>query len=165
MEHKALIGIGSNLGIPADNCEKAIRLLDDAAGIEVISCSSLYESEPVGKTDQNWFVNAAVVIKTSLPPETLLKQILKIEEALGRIRREKWGPRVIDLDILIYDKLVINTSTLIIPHPEMVKRRFVLQPLSECAGDYIHPVENKTIHDLLKALPENPLVKKILSVG
>lgn len=165
MKYKALIGIGSNLGIPAQNCEKAIRLLNDTAGIEVTSRSSLYQSEPVGNTEQNWFVNAAAVIKTSLEPESLLNQLLKIEEVLGRVRREKWGPRIIDLDILTYDNLVVNTPDLTLPHPEMAKRRFVLQPLSECAGDYIHPVENKTIHDLLKDLPENPQVKKILSVG
>lgn len=164
MKYKAFIGVGSNLGVPADNCEEAIRLLNATDDIEMISRSSLYESEPVGKTDQNSFVNATVAIKTSLVPERLLDAVLSIEKTLGRERREKWGPRIIDLDILAYEDLMINTTNLTLPHPEMTKRRFVLLPLSEFAGEYIHPVENKTILDLLKELPETPQVKKISPV-
>lgn len=163
MKYKAFIGIGSNLGSPAENCKKAIRLLNASPDIEVVTESSLYESEPVGKTDQNWFVNAAVAIKTSLTPETLLDAILKIEKDLGRERREKWGPRIIDLDLLAYEDRVIHSNSLILPHPEMTKRRFVLLPLSEFAGDYLHPVKNKTIADLLKELPEYPEVRKKVS--
>ncbi|MBC8288492.1 MAG: 2-amino-4-hydroxy-6-hydroxymethyldihydropteridine diphosphokinase [Nitrospinae bacterium] len=165
MHYKVFIGVGSNSGVPAENCEMAIRLLNATLEIEVIAQSSLYESEPVGKTDQNWFVNAAVAIKTSLAPETLLDAVLKIEKDLGRERREKWGPRIIDLDLLVYEDRVVNSTTLTLPHPEMTKRRFVLLPLSEFAGDYLHPIENKTIHDLLKELPENPQVRKISCVG
>jgi 2-amino-4-hydroxy-6-hydroxymethyldihydropteridine diphosphokinase len=162
MQYKAFIGIGSNLGTPAENCEQAIRLLHNPPGIEVVARSSLYESEPVGKIEQNWFVNTAVAIRTSLSPESLLNTIFKIEKDLGRERREKWGPRIIDLDILAYEDRVIQSTALTLPHPEMTKRRFVLLPLSEFAGDYMHPVENKTIHTLLKELPESPQVKKIL---
>ena len=165
MQYKAFIGIGSNLGIPAENCEQAIRLLHTPPGIEVIARSSLYESEPVGKIEQNWFVNTAVAIRTSLSPESLLNTIFKIEKDLGRERREKWGPRIIDLDILAYEDRVIHTTALTLPHPEMTKRRFVLLPLSEFAGDYMHPVENKTIHTLLQELPESPQVKKVLSTS
>ena len=165
MEYKAFIGIGSNLGIPAENCEQAIRLLHTPPGIEVIARSSLYESEPVGKIEQDWFVNTAVAIRTSLTPEALLNALFKIEKTLGRERREKWGPRIIDLDILAYEDRVIHTTALTLPHPEMTKRRFVLLPLSEFAGDYMHPVENKTIHTLLQELPESPQVKKVLSTS
>jgi len=164
MKYNALIGIGSNLGNPAENCEEAIRLLNAAPEVEVVARSCLYESEPVGKTDQNWFINATVSIKTSLTPEALLETILKIEKVFGRERREKWGPRIIDLDLLVYEDRVINSNNLTLPHPEMTKRRFVLLPLSEFAGDYFHPVENKTIHDLLKELPESPQVRKTLPV-
>lgn len=161
MKYKAFIGIGSNLGVPTENCEKAIRLLTANTEIEVVAQSCLYESEPVGKTDQNWFVNAVVAIKTSLTPEALLDAVLTIEKELGRERREKWGPRIIDLDLLSYENHVASSIDLTLPHPEMTKRRFVLLPLSEFAGDYLHPVENKTILDLLQELPENPQVKKI----
>lgn len=164
MKYNAFIGIGSNLGNPAENCEEAIRLLNAEPEVEVAARSCLYESEPVGKTDQNWFINAAVSIKTSLTPEALLETILKIEKVFGRKRREKWGPRIIDLDLLVYEDRVINSNNLTLPHPEMAKRRFVLLPLSEFAGDYLHPVENKTIHDLLKELPESPQVRKTLPV-
>lgn len=165
MKFKAFIGIGSNLGSPAKNCEKAIGLLHALPEIEIVSKSNLYTSEPVGQIEQNWFVNATVAIKTSLVPEALLNAILKIEKALGRIRSEKWGPRIIDLDILAYEDRVYHSASLTLPHPEMAKRRFVLLPLSEFAGDYIHPVENKTIYDLLKELPESPQVKKISSTS
>lgn len=162
MKYKAFIGIGSNLGVPAENCEKAIRLLKATTDIEVVAQSSLYESEPVGKTDQNWFVNAVIAIRTTLTPEALLVAVLAIEKDLGRERREKWGPRIIDLDLLAYEDHVTSSNDLTLPHPEMTKRRFVLLPLSEFAGDYLHPVKNKTIHDLLQELPQSPQVKKIL---
>jgi len=165
MQYKAFIGIGSNLGTPAENCEQAIRLLHIPPEIEVVARSSLYESEPVGKIEQNWFVNTTVAIKTSLGPEALLNAIFKIERDLGRKRRKKWGPRIIDLDLLAYGDRVIHSTALTVPHPEMAKRRFVLLPLSEFAGDYMHPVENKTIHTLLKELPESPQVRKILSTS
>ena len=165
MQYKAFIGIGSNLGTPAENCEQAIRLLHIPPEIEVVARSSLYESEPVGEIEQNWFVNATVAIKTSLTPEALLNTIFKIEKVLGRERREKWGPRIIDLDLLVYEDHLIHSTTLTLPHPEMAKRRFVLLPLSEFAGDYMHPVENKTIHTLLKELPESSQVRKILQTS
>ena len=165
MKYNVFVGIGSNLGIPTANCEEAIRLLNDSPKIEIIDRSNLYESEPVGGIPQNWFVNTTVAIKTSLDPERLLFEFFKIENNLGRKRREKWGPRIIDLDMLAYENYVINSTTLTLPHPEMTKRRFVLLPLSEFAGDYLHPIENKTIYDLLKELPENPKVRKISSAG
>ena len=165
MEYKVFVGIGSNLGVPIENCEKAICLLNSLPKAEIIDRSNLYESEPIGEISQNWFVNTTVAIKTSLDPESLLEELFNVENNLGRKRKEKWGPRIIDLDILVYENYVINSATLTLPHPEMTKRRFVLLPLSEFAGDYEHPIENKTISELLKELPENPQVRKISSTG
>jgi len=161
MTHKALIGIGSNLGLAAENCEKAISFLNNSESLQVTAHSSLYQSEPVGKKDQPWFVNGAVEVSTSLNPEQLLQHLLNIEHQFGRKRKGKWGPRIIDLDILDYDGKIFNSETLTLPHPEMTQRRFVLEPLSEIAGSTIHPLEKKTILDLLKELPQKPLVKKL----
>jgi len=161
MTYKALIGVGSNLGLAAENCEKAISLLNNSESIQVTAHSSLYQSEPVGKKDQPWFINCAVEVNTSLAPEELLQYLLNIEQQFGRKRKEKWGPRIIDLDILDYEGKIFNSKTLTLPHPEMTQRRFVLEPLSEIAGSTIHPLEKKTILDLLKELPQKPLVKKL----
>lgn len=149
------------MGSTAENCEKAISLINESESIKVTAQSTLYESEPVGKTDQPWFVNGAVEIRTTLPPEKLLQVLLKIEQKFGRVREEKWGPRIIDLDILDYEGEIINSESLTLPHPEMTVRRFVLEPLSEIAGETIHPIEKKTIFELLKELPTIPIVKKI----
>tara|TARA_Y100000588_G_scaffold292634_1_gene312044 strand:+ start:2005 stop:2499 length:495 start_codon:yes stop_codon:yes gene_type:complete len=161
MDQKALIGIGSNLGSPAENCRKAVASLCESEEINVIKQSSLYESEPIGKKNQPWFVNTVIEIQTSLSPERLLKKLLNIEQQFGRTRNEKWGPRIIDLDILDYDGRIINSESLTLPHPEMLNRRFVLEPLSEISGSIIHPVQNKSIQSLLNELPKNPVVKKI----
>tara|TARA_Y100000590_G_scaffold62434_1_gene66775 strand:+ start:7299 stop:7793 length:495 start_codon:yes stop_codon:yes gene_type:complete len=161
MDQKALIGIGSNLGSPVENCRKAVASLCESEEINVIKQSSLYESEPIGKKNQPWFVNTVIEIQTSLSPERLLKKLLNIEQQFGRTRNEKWGPRIIDLDILDYDGRIINSESLTLPHPEMLNRRFVLEPLSEISGSIIHPVQNKSIQSLLNELPKNPVVKKI----
>jgi 2-amino-4-hydroxy-6-hydroxymethyldihydropteridine diphosphokinase len=157
----AYIGIGSNIGSPIVNCQRSIALLDNHAGIKVIAHSSFYETEPIGPTDQSWFVNAVAEISTDMDPIPLLDALLNIEIAMGRIRNEKWGPRKIDLDILLYGKSVIKNDRLAIPHPEMIKRRFVLAPLNELAPDLIHPTENKTIQQLLSELPKD---KKIIQL-
>jgi 2-amino-4-hydroxy-6-hydroxymethyldihydropteridine diphosphokinase len=161
MTHRALIGVGSNIGLAAQNCEKAITLVNKSESVNVTAQSSLYESQPVGKTNQAWFVNATIEVCTKLGPEELLHFLLKIEQEFGRIRKEKWGARIIDLDILDFEGLIINSKTLTLPHPEMTQRRFVLEPLSEIAGETIHPLEKKMISDLLKELPKTPVVKKI----
>jgi 2-amino-4-hydroxy-6-hydroxymethyldihydropteridine diphosphokinase len=159
MTHRALIGIGSNIGLAAENCEKAIALINKS--VNVTAQSSLYESEPVGKVNQAWFVNAAIEVHTTLAPEELLQLLLKIEQHFGRTRKEKWGPRIIDLDILDYEGIIMDSKTLTLPHPEMAQRRFVLEPLSEIAGETVHPLEEKMFLDLLKELPKNPVVKKL----
>ena len=161
MTHRALIGIGSNIGVAAENCEKAIALINNSESINVSAQSSLYESEPIGNENQAWFVNATIEIHTTLTPEGLLQLLLNIEHQLGRIRKEKWGPRIIDLDILDYEGIIMDSKILTLPHPEMAKRRFVLEPLSEIAGETVHPLKKKKIFDLLKELPKIPVVKKL----
>ena len=161
MNHRALIGVGSNIGLAAQNCKKAIELVNKSESVNVTAQSSLYESQPVGKTNQPWFVNSTIEVYTKLGPEELLQYLLNIEQEFGRIRKEKWGARIIDLDILDFEGLIIDSKTLTLPHPEMTQRRFVLEPLSEIAGETIHPLEKKIISDLLKELPKTPVVKKI----
>jgi len=158
MSNMAYIGIGSNIGSPLKNCQRSIILIEEHARIKVIARSSFYETEPIGPTDQNWFVNAVVEISTEMEAIPLLDALLAIEIEMGRIRNVKWGPRKIDLDILLYGKSVIKNDRLVIPHPEMIKRLFVLTPLAELAPDLIHPTENKTIQEILSHLPEDKKV-------
>ena len=115
---------------------------------EIIRVSSWYFTEPVGLEDPEWFVNGVVLLDTSLLPEILLQKMLEIETAMGRKRTVKWGPRVIDLDLLCYDQLILNSPDLIIPHPFLEKRRFVLEPMAEIAPDYVHPILQKTMIQL-----------------
>lgn len=107
--------------------------------------SSWYRTEPVGLEDPEWFVNGVVLLETPLLPEDLMAQLLRIETLMGRERTVKWGPRIIDLDLLSYDRLIMNKPHLILPHPFLEKRRFVLEPMAEIAPDYVHPVLQKTI--------------------
>ena len=155
MPHTAFIAIGSNMESPAANCRQAMDRLADLPGMTLLARSSLYRSEPFGKTDQDWFVNAVVRIDTSLSPEELLKTCLSIEQEMGRTRSEKWGPRIIDLDILFYDDLILKLEGLEIPHPGIPERSFVLVPMNEIAPDCIHPQLKKPVKTLLEEI-ENP---------
>ncbi len=149
---KAYIGLGSNLGNREENIRKAVELLEKSPGIRVVKLSPFYETEPVGDIPQGKFINAAAEIYTTLFPPGLLAVCRNIEDALGRVRTVKWGPRTIDLDILLYGEEVIRTSELTIPHPLMHEREFVLRPLSDIAPDAYHPVLGKTAQELLKEL-------------
>lgn len=136
---KAFLGLGSNLGDRQSYLDAACRELAAHPLIRIIQTSSLYETEPVGYQEQGWFLNQVVEIKTTLCPEELFLITQGIENKLGRKRLIHWGPRVIDLDILLFGNRDINTPDLIIPHPRMYERQFVLVPLSEIAPDLLHP--------------------------
>ena len=147
------LSLGSNIGDRKKNLEEAVIELEKN-NINLIKLSSLYETEPVGPR-QRKFYNMAGKFSTELPPDKLLKQLKQIEKKLGRTKTFKWGPRVIDIDILFYGKQIIKTKNLIIPHKEMVKRAFVLVPMKEIAPYFIHPMYKKTISTLLNQLDNN----------
>ena len=146
----AYIGIGSNIGKREKNIRTAIEII--GRNSKIVSQSRLYETEPVGYEDQGWFLNGAFSIDTNAPPEQLLSYIQDAEKELKRVRTVRDGPRTIDLDILFYDQRVIKTKGLTIPHARMHRRLFVLQPLSDIAPDFVHPVLNKSITELVLAL-------------
>lgn len=151
VKHTVFIAIGSNLFDRKKNIEEAISNLKKE-GIEIVAISSIIETEPYGFTDQPKFLNCVVKAKTTKTPRELLKTLLSIELKLGRIREKRWGPRTIDLDILFYDDLIIDEEDLKIPHYDIQNRLFVLKPLSEIAGDFIHPVFKVSINELLNNL-------------
>ena len=138
----------------------AARLIEERCG-NIIDRSSLYETAAWGKTDQASFLNQALVLETSLNARDLLNEILYIENLMGRDRIEKYGPRIIDIDIIFFNHQMIRENGLTIPHPEMSKRRFVLEPLNEIIPAYIHPVYYKTVTELLKQCDDTLPVKKI----
>ena len=144
------LSLGSNLGDRAANLRAAIDRLGRVG--RVVAVSSFYETEPVEVTDQPWFLNCAVRLETEKMPRQLLAALLEIERQMGRRRDRKKGPRVIDLDILLFGSSVIQTRGLTIPHPAMHERRFVLEPLAEIAPDVRHPVRKQTIPELRNAL-------------
>lgn len=145
------IGIGSNLGDREENCKKAIALLEQK-GIKVLKRSTLYETEPWGFKKQPKYINMAIEAVTDLEPEELLRTLKEIEVIMGRVTGVRWGARVIDLDILLYDDIIIKTPHLKIPHPYMQEREFVLKPLCEIAPDKVHPAFKKSIKKLFTEL-------------
>lgn len=145
----ALLGLGSNLGDRAAALERSIKLLKEDPLIRVESVSSFRPSKPAGGPEgQGEFLNAAVKLETSLSPEELLAKLLAIENQIGRVREERWGPRVIDLDLLLYDQVEAKTPTLELPHPRMCYRRFVLEPAAEIAGEMVWPVNGWSVEKL-----------------
>ena len=158
------IGLGSNLGDSLKYCKLAIESISKINGIEVSRISSFYKTEPVGIEDQNVCVNAVVEIKTILSAGNLFKCLQNIEKEMGRKRAIKGGPRIIDLDLLFYGQDVIQKSDLIIPHPEIQNRRFVLEPLCEIASYYIHPVFGISIRGLKERLKDNKFVEIIKEI-
>ncbi len=148
IENWVAVGLGGNMGNRLAYIGKAQMLLSQQVG-KIIKCSSLYETAAWGNTDQPHFLNQAVILKTPLTPKMLLDKCLEIEKQLGRRREIKWGPRSIDIDILLYNNIIKTTEVLQIPHPHMQDRRFVLQPLAEIAPTYMHPVFKTTLTTLL----------------
>jgi len=148
----AYIGIGSNLGDKPGNFRRAIEALGSDPRNRLVRSSPLYCTEPVGKTDQDWFVNGVVSVETSMRPGELLEFLLSIERKMGRVREEKWGPRTIDLDILFCEDQILNDTDLQVPHPRLHERRFVLIPLKDVAPDLVHPVLGKTVSRILAEL-------------
>jgi 2-amino-4-hydroxy-6-hydroxymethyldihydropteridine diphosphokinase len=136
---RVFIGLGSNVGERLKFLQRAMKGLRETIGIEVIQLSSVYETEPVGPADQSWFLNAVVSVATSLRPATLLDHTQTLERALGRQTPYRWGPRTIDLDILLYGSMQIKTTTLVIPHAELCHRAFVMIPLLELDPDVVLP--------------------------
>ena len=147
------IGIGSNLGDKLANCLRAIEAIRADGRNRIVQCSPFYQTEPVGKKEQDWFINGVFAMETSMGPRELLDFLLAVEKMMGRLRGERWGPRVIDLDILIFGKEVINEGGLQIPHPRLHERRFVLVPLRDIVPKLVHPLLGKRISQILTELP------------
>jgi 2-amino-4-hydroxy-6-hydroxymethyldihydropteridine diphosphokinase len=159
------IALGSNLGDSLAILEGAVQALHHHADITVIACSSVYTTAPVGPPQPD-YLNACALLETELAPEELLRTLLNIEAQFGRVRRERWGPRLLDLDLLLFGDLVLTTPTLQIPHPRMHERAFVLVPLKEIAAAWPDPISGKTIAQVatqidptgVELLPDHPQV-------
>ncbi|MGO8990318.1 MAG: 2-amino-4-hydroxy-6-hydroxymethyldihydropteridine diphosphokinase [bacterium] len=149
MGHIAYIGIGSNLGDKLSQYEKAVSEILRIDRHKLLAKSSLFKTQPIGCTSQDWFVNAVLKIETDLEAPELLRKLKSIESHLGRTETFRWGPRTIDLDILFFDDIEIHTEELQVPHPRIQERQFVLIPLAEIDQNLIHPVLKKTIRELL----------------
>lgn len=153
--HKVYLSLGSNMGDKRENLLEAIKRVGELENTEVVKSSTILETEPFGYIEQDNFLNVCLEVKTLLTPQEFLSFILKIELDMGRVREIKWGPRVIDIDILFYDNEIIQEDNLAVPHPWICEREFVLEPLSEIAPNYVHPLERKTIMMLARKLKES----------
>ena len=149
-KNTAIIAIGSNIGDKLENSRQGIAALESSGKLEIVCQSSFYLTEPVGYTDQPWFINSVLMAHTNLAPLQLMQFLKKMERQCGRVDSDiRNGPRVLDFDIIFYNDWVIESNELIIPHPRMHERGFVLKPLDEIAPDWIHPVFQKTVNRLL----------------
>lgn len=154
--HTAYISAGSNMGDKLQNCRDGLKALTGTGAALITAWSNFYKTSPVDFTEQDWFVNAVVKIETGYDPFELLKDMISIQGRAGRTCDPvRFGPRVLDLDIIFYDDIVIDLPGLTIPHPRMHKRRFVLKPLCDIDPDYIHPVFKKNLRHLLDSLDDN----------
>jgi 2-amino-4-hydroxy-6-hydroxymethyldihydropteridine diphosphokinase len=157
---KAFIGIGSNLGEKEKNIRRAVDEIAAMPFTKLITVSSLYDSEPVGDVEQGNFVNAVALVETDLAARRLLWNLMLIEQRMGRVRTVRWGPRTIDLDIVLYGKNIVEEDGLVIPHPEMEKRAFVLIPLLEIEPDLVHPRTKEPVRKLLRKVKPRSSVKR-----
>ena len=152
MNKTVYIALGSNVGCKSHNMAQAVQLVAALPGTQVIKCSSLYKTAPWGKTDQDEFLNQVIEIETTLQPVQLLQELQNIEIKMGRQRKEKWGPRIIDLDILLYGNEVMDDPHLTIPHPHLRQRLFVLVPLAEIGADLQFPEDGATVEEVLSSV-------------
>ena len=158
------IGIGANLGDRANTLQRAVSILHAESKVSVVALSSVYETDPIGVVDQPKFLNAAVSLDTDLPARDLLNYLLDIEKDFGRVRKTRWGPRTLDLDILLYRDAVIDEPGLTVPHSYLHQREFVLAPLCDLAPDVTHPVLAQSLQSLFSSLPEESQVRKIENI-
>lgn len=157
---KAYLSLGANIPPEKERLRESLSRLSKA-GVRICAASSLYHTEPWGKNDQPWFLNLVVEVETDLSPQALLSLCKKVEKALGRVDRGQFGPREVDIDILLYDDQVIDENDLVIPHPLLSVRRFVLVPLCEIASDIFHPKLNRTMAELLAELEDERRVERL----
>ena len=152
----AIVALGSNIGDKADNIARAIATLTGDGRVTLVAASRNYQTAPWGNTDQDWFVNACISVRTGLDPHALLTRCLEVERELGRVRAVKWGPRSIDLDVLVYRDAHITTPDLVLPHPFMTERAFVLRPLADIAPDLV--VRGRNVTEWLETVPHLDVV-------
>jgi 2-amino-4-hydroxy-6-hydroxymethyldihydropteridine diphosphokinase len=156
---RCLVGLGANLGDPLAALRTAADTLDTPEFGRVSARSSIYRSAPVGPPGQNDYLNAVLALDTSLSPDTLLSGLQALENRAGRLRAERWGPRTLDLDLLLYDDLQLHSERLTLPHPRIAERNFVLLPLAELLGPQWSFVDGRSLETLLAECPDNPISK------
>lgn len=159
MDNDAYISLGSNIGDRSENFRRAIEKLERKPDIQVVNHSSIYDTDPVGYEDQDQFLNMVIKVKTNLKPFELIDVCLEIENELGRKREIRWGPRTIDLDILLYNQENINSEKLIVPHPRMHERAFVIIPLLEIHTNIKHPTMDIPLKVILEDIPDREGVR------
>jgi 2-amino-4-hydroxy-6-hydroxymethyldihydropteridine diphosphokinase len=154
--HIAYISVGSNLGDKLANCRRGVEALASGGEIRITGQSRTYTTEPVDFTEQDWFINCVIRVETGLGPYELLDRLQAIQREAGRSAETvRFGPRVLDLDLLLYDRLILDDARLSLPHPRMHRRRFVLKPLCDIDSEVVHPVLGKAVKDLLAELEED----------
>jgi 2-amino-4-hydroxy-6-hydroxymethyldihydropteridine diphosphokinase len=155
VQHTAYISSGSNIGEKLSNCQKGIAALTDSGDCVLQAQSKFYMTEPVDYMDQDWFVNAVIKITTGLAPLALLHKLKSVELQAGRTETVRFGPRVLDMDILLYDNIILNDAGLSVPHPRMHRRRFVLQPICDIDPTLVHPVLQRDMQFLLNHIKDD----------